>query len=401
MTKRPALLALAIVSMTTAGRLSAQLTISSEIQGAAYPRQALGRDARQGDFRGSLEVEYRHTLSEGLTFRSDLIVYGPHRTGALLDGTAALVWRRQHVEVAAGMLRERWGRFSNSNLDPLGPANTVFSLLRPEQRLSQPMIRTTTAIGGVSLDLYLLGPGRLQPLPDTDRRFSLGLPSRNVVRRGALGDQAVGVRASGTSSGVDWSAHAFVGRSRRPTFVPRFSNAGQPIGVDAVYTNIQQFGADAEKTVAAWRLIAEGFVRKGAMNISGREQTYIAGSAAAEYQRFGVLGGAYDFIPRVEVTADGRGTQADLPFASSVRIGARLAQTRLLPFQIEPAYAYDVTLRAHGLIASVEKAIAESPNLRLGFRFTKLTRGAKPSLLDAWKYDLEVAAFLRIEVSPK
>lgn len=401
MSRSPALLTLAASFFATAGHVAGQLTVSSELQGAAYPRQAYGRDARQGDFRGSLEVEYRHTLGEGLTFRGDLLVYGPHRASALLDGTAALVWRRSRVEIAGGLLRERWGRFSNSTLDPLGPSNTVFSLLRPEQRLSQPAIRTTAFLGSVSLDFYVLAGGRLQPLPDSDRRFSLGLPSRNVVRRGSLGDQALGFRASGTSSGVDWSAHAFAGRSRRPTFVPRFSSAGQPIGVDAVYTNIQQFGGDVEKTVAAWRLVAEGFVRKGAVNISGREQTYGAGAAAAEYQRFGILGGAYDFIPRIEMTADGRGAQADLPFASSVRVGARLAQTRLLPFQLEPAYAYDMTLRAHGLIASVEKAVSESPNLRLGLRFTKLSRGAKPSLLDAWRYDLELAAFLRIEVSPK
>jgi hypothetical protein len=398
-TRRQAALAL-IVAICGAGRLQGQLTVSSELQGSIYPRQAFGREARQGDFRGSLELEYKHTLREGLSFRSDLIAYGPNLGRAFFDGTAALVWRRGPLEIAGGLLRERWGRFTNSNLDPLGPANTLFSLLRPELRLSQATVRTTVFFRGVSLDFYVLAGGRLQPLPDIDRRFSLGLPSRNIVRRGALADQALGFRASGTTAGVDWAVHTFAGRSRRPTFVPRFTT-GQAAGVDAIYTDIRQFGGELEKTVADWRLVTEGFVRNGAVNVSGREQTYGHLAAAAEYQRFGVFGKAYDLIPRAEVTADSRGVQTDLPFASSLRIGARLAQTGLLPFQIEPAYAYDLTLRAHGVIASVEKAVAESPNLRLGFRFAKLSRGRKPSLLDAWKYDVELAAFLRVEVSPR
>ena len=391
MIRPSAVLAAILIQCATAW---GQLSVSSELQGSLYPKEAFGRDARQADFRGSLELEYKHALREDLNFRGDLVVYGPDRGSAFFDGIASLVWRRGPVEIAGGLLRERWGRFTNSTLDPLGPSNTVFSLLRPELRLSQPTLRTTVDFRGVSFDVYVLAGGRLQPLPDTDRRYSLGFPSRNIVHRGALGDQALGFRASGTAAGVDWSAHTFVGLSRRPTFV------GSATGIDAVYTDIRQFGAEAEKTVADWRFVTEGFVRQGAVNVSGRKQTYGNLAAAAEYQRFGILGKAYDLIPRLEVTADSRGNQADLPFASSVRLGARLAQTRLLPVQIEPAYAYDLTLRAHGVIASVEKAVAESPNLRVGFRFTKLSRGKTLSLLDAWRQDVEFAVFLKVRMDP-
>jgi hypothetical protein len=283
----------------------------------------------------------------------------------------------------------------------LGPSNTLFSLLRPEQRLAQPAVRLTTLLGGVTIDFYALAGARLQPLPDTDRRFSLGVPARNVIRRGALADQALAVRLSGTKAGIDWSAHTYFGLSRRPTFVPQFTATGQLTSIDAVYTEVRQFGLELEKTVADWRLIAEGFARKGAVNVTEREQTYGYVAAAAVYQRFGVFGRAYDLIPRLEVTADSRGDKADLPFASSLRVGTRIAQTRMLPFQIEPAYAYDLSSRGHGVIVSAEKAIAESPNLRLGFRFTKLLSGSRPGLLDVWKHDVELAGYLRIEVSPK
>ena len=396
MTRIAAVLTVLCASVTC---VEAQLSFSSELQGSMYPHQAIGRPARQTDFRGWGEVEFKRTLSPGLDVRGDLIVYATHQQHAFADGTAALVWRTRRLEIAGGLLRERWGRFTNSGLDVLGPVNTVFSMLRPEVRLSQPAIRTTVFAGGLSFDVYVLASGRLQPLPDVDRRFSLGVPSRNVIQRGAMGDQALAFRVSGTKSDIDWSAHMYVGRSRRPTFVPRFTAAAELTGIDAVYTEIRQFGGEIETTVADWRLVAEGFSREGAVNITGRKQAYGHVAAAAEYQRFGAFGRNYDIIPRFELTADSRGNQTDLPFASSVRMGTRIVQTGLLPVQIEAAYAYDWLLRGHGVISSVEKAVSESPMLRLGFRFTNVFDNTKPSLLNFWKRDLELSAYLRIEVS--
>ena len=50
-------------------------------------------------------------------------------------------------------------------------------------------------------------------------------------------------------------------------------------------------------------------------------------------------------------------------------------------------------------MAAVEKALAESPTLNLGFRFTAFSAGRKPSVLDIWKDDLELFSYLRIELS--
>jgi hypothetical protein len=393
--------AVIIAMCVPATRMEAQIAFSSELQGALYPQEAIGRPARQADFRGWAQVDYKQKLSERLSFQGDLIAYGPHDQSALADGTAALVWRTQRIEIAGGLLRERWGRFTNSYLDVLGPPNTVFSLLRPETRLSQPTIRTTAFFAGVALDVYVLAGGRLQPLPDTNRRFSLGAPARNVVRRGGMGDQAVAFRLSGTKGDIDWSTHAYAGRSRRPTFVPRSTSAGQLAGIDAVYTDIRQFGGEFETTVADWRLMAEGFSRQGGVDVTGRQRTYGHVATAAEYQRFGAFGRKYDIIPRFEVTADTRGDRADLPFASSMRAGTRIVKAGLLPLQIEAAYAYDWSLRGRGVIASVEKTVAESPMLRLGFRFTNFSHSVKPSLLNIWNHDLELSAYLRIEVSKR
>jgi hypothetical protein len=301
--------------------------------------------------------------------------------------------------VAAGLLREQWGRLPHSPLDALGPSNTAFSLVGPERRLSQPTVRATAFLGGITLDVYGLAAGRRQPIPESDGRFGFGVPSRDVALRGRLGDQSLALRVSANSMNVDWSAHAFAGRSRRPTFVPRFSSAAGLVGVDAVYGSGVQAGGELETTRSDWRFLAEGFVRGGGLDVTGRERTYGYVAGAAEYQRLGAFNGAYNVIPRFELMADTRGDAADVPFASALRAGMRVANTELLPAQIDLAYSFDWVFRGHGIMASVEKALAESPTMNVGFRVTAFTGGSTRSVLDLWKDDLELYSYVRIEVS--
>ena len=387
------------VALSIAGTAAGQLAVSSEVLGAVYPQQPPTRPAGDGDVRGSARLELDRALGKNVTFSGDLQVYGSNRRRALADGEAALVWRGSRVEVAGGLLREQWGRFPNSALDVLGPSNTPFSLVDPEPRLSQPTIRTTAFMGRVSLDVYALAGARRQPLPESDGRFGFGVATRDVVLRGGMADTAVAARVSGTSLDVDWSAHVFRGGSRRPTFVPRFGAPGTLERVDATYTEITQAGGELETTRADWRFLAEGFTRSGALDVTGRERRYGYVAAAAEYQRFGAFDGAFNLIPRVELTADTRGDRADIPFASSVGAGIRVERTQLLPVRVDAAYSFDWSVRGHGVMASMEKPLSESPNLNLGVRFTAFTAGAKPSVLDVWDDDLELYTYVRVELS--
>jgi hypothetical protein len=162
---------------------------------------------------------------------------------------------------------------------------------------------------------------------------------------------------------------------------------------------VVQAGGEIETTRADWRFLAEGFVRRGDVDVVGRPRTYAAVSAAAEYQRLGAFDGAYNLIPRVELIADTRGDAADIPFASSIRAGMRTATTGRLPLQIDAAYLLDWAVRGHGVMASAEKALAEAPTVNLGFRLTAFTGSRTRSVLDIWKDDLELYTYLRIEVS--
>ena len=50
-------------------------------------------------------------------------------------------------------------------------------------------------------------------------------------------------------------------------------------------------------------------------------------------------------------------------------------------------------------MAAIEKTLAESPTVNVGFRFTAFSAGSTPSVLDVWKDDLELYSYVRIEVS--
>jgi hypothetical protein len=265
--------------------------------------------------------------------------------------------------------------------------------------LTQPTIKATVFFGGVSVDTYALAGWRRQPLPERDSRFGFGVETRDVARRGGMGDQALAVRVSGTELALDWSVHVFGGLNRRPTFVPQFTPDARVAAVEAVYTDVLQFGGEIETTRADWRFFAEGFGRRGAIDVTGGERTYGFIASAAEYQRLGAFGGRYNVIPRFDIMVDTRGDRADIPFASAARAGARIAQTGRLPFQVEAGYAYDWAFRGHGVMASLEKSLAESPLLNLGFRFTAFRAGSKPSVLDLWEDDLELYSYVRIELS--
>jgi hypothetical protein len=390
---------LAAVLWVPAVTSARQLSASTEVQGAVYPTEPSGRQAIDAELRGWSSVEFDHAILKHVTFSGDLIVYGSNQRQALVDGEAKVAWRGGRFGLAAGLLRERWGRFTDSPLDPLGPSNTPFSLVEPELRLAQPTLRGTLFFDGLSVDVYGLAGHRSQPLPEHDGRFGFGVPTGDDVRRGGFADQAIGFRVSGTELDVDWAAHLFNGLSRRPTFVPSVTPDGRLAGVNAVYTQILQAGGEVETTRADWRFLAEGFGRGGAVDVTGQEHTYLYAAAAAEYQRLGAFGGAYNIIPRLEIMTDTRGDRADIPFGSGARAAMRIAQTRRLPAQVDMAYSYDWAFRGHSVLASVEKALAESPTFNLGFRFTAFSAGAKPSVLDIWHDDLELFSYVRVGLS--
>ena len=261
----------------------------------------------------------------------------------------------------------------------LGPANTPFSLVDPERRLSQPTVRATAFLERRHGRRLRARGERRQPLPESDGRFGFGVPTHDVALRGGLGDQALAVRVSGTQVDVDWAAHVFGGLSRRPTFVPRFTADAGLAGVDAIYTRSLQVGGELETTRADWRFLGRRVRPRAARRRDGPGADLRLRGGGGRIpaprrvqRRLQRHSRASSSWPTPEATAP---TSRSRP---SLRAGMRIARHgSCLPAQVDVAYSLDWVFRGHGVMASVEKALAESPTMNLGFRFTAFSAGAR------------------------
>ena len=211
---------------TPATGFAGQLTFSSEVQSAWYPREGTARDATENDLRGWSSLEARRAVGKGVEVRGrahDLRVASP----------ACRLRRRSRARLAPS---ERWksppaccvnngAAFPTPRSTRLGPANTAFSLVAPERRLSQPTLRATAFLDGVSVDVYALAGSRRQPIPESDGRFGFGVPSRDVAPAGPHG-RPVGGRARVGQPASTWtgartsSAAAAAGRRSSPDSPP-------------------------------------------------------------------------------------------------------------------------------------------------------------------------------------
>ena len=164
------------------------------------------------------------------------------------------------IEVAGGLLRERWGRFANSQLDTLGPMNTLFSLVEPEQRLSQADDQND-GILRCHLGRCLCARGPARATRSRDRR-----PVR--VRRPGTGRRRARPhgRSGGGGSGLRYArprltgAHTFSAASAAgQRSCPRFGPNAELAAVDGISTEILQIGGELETTRADWRFSPRAF----------------------------------------------------------------------------------------------------------------------------------------------
>ena len=385
----------AIPATSAAGQLPCRPRFRARcIPGTGRPARRRGGYSRLviGRVRPRRSEELR--VQRRTWWSTDPIADGRSSTVKPRSSGAARTWRSRPACCANG------GDGSpNSALDVLGPSNTPFSLVEPETALE------SADDQGHGVFRSHVGrrvrAGRRTPAAASGERWPLRLRRRDARRRprGAMGDPRSRFASRAPSSTLDWCAHVFGGLSRRPTFVPRFTPDVGLAAVDAVYTEILQVGGELETTRADWRFFAEGFGRRGAVDVTGRERTYGYVAAAAEYQRLGAFGGRYNFIPRFEFMADTRGDRADIPFARRCSAGMRVARTGRLPLQLEMGYSYDWVFRGHGVMASVEKAAGRITNVESRIPVHGFPRGTKPSVLDIWEDDLELNSYVRIELS--
>ena len=337
----------------------------------SYPRDPVGRrrhrrgSPRLGVARVRPRVRQAASRSAGTCSCTDRTSAAGSSTGKPRSSGAA---RRQRSPAACCVSSS--AAFTDSALDPLGPANTPFSLVRAG---TSPQSAGAPGDGvprrRVGRRLRAGGPA---PAAASRERRPLRLRRADHATSSSAAPSATSrwrVRVSGTQPRLDWSAHVFGGRSRRPTFVPRCSlrrDARQPW----MRSTPRSFrpAATSRRRAPTGGFCGGGF-RPPRRRRRHRARTDVRGpSAAAPNTSASARLAAATTSSRASSSWPTRGATA--PTSRSpprCAPGLRVAQHgRFAPRRSTSAISFDWAFRGHGRDpASVEKALAESPTVNL------------------------------------
>ena len=103
----------------------------------------------------------------------------------------------------------------------------------------------------------------------------------------------------------------FDGTSREPSAQLDFTPAGE-LNLVQYYTQIRQFGLDAQLTLGPWLFKLEAIQRSGALNLRGREEDYMASVIGSEYTLYSIFDSVADLTLFGEWHYDDRNRDAPL-----------------------------------------------------------------------------------------
>jgi len=275
----------------------------------------------------------------------------------------------EHWELKAGVDRVFWGVTESVHLVDIvnqtdlvaNPAGTV--------KLGQPMLQLRWLRRGGSLDAFLLPYFRERPFPGASGRLRPGIP---IAHGGALYESSAGRRHVDVAARYwlqagrwDLGFSYFAGTNRDPVLLPQLDLDGR-VRLQSYYSQISQFGLDAQHTVNAWLWKLELRYRRGELNRLLEAETYTAVAAGFEYTWFSV-GGLADVGLVAEGLGDERRARTPHDFDQAAFVGMRVSLVDAASSQLLLGITYG--LRTEATLARLEI------ERRLGHRWTVQING--------------------------
>ena len=216
-------------------------------------------------------------------------------------------------ELRLGVDRVFWGVTESQHLVDI--VNQVDFVEHPggESKLGQPMAHLTWSADWGTVEIFGLPYHRARTFPGRSGRLRLPLVIDNEhVSYESAAKQwhlDLAARYSRSLGPLDVGLSVFDGTSREPFLLPGTDSSGAPSLVQH-YSQIRQFGLDAQLTAGSWLFKLEAIQRSGARNLLGREDDYAATVLGGEYTFYSVFGSAADLSLLSEWNYDGRGRNA-------------------------------------------------------------------------------------------
>ena len=216
-------------------------------------------------------------------------------------------------ELRVGVDQVFWGVTESQHLVDI--INQVDFVEHPngEAKLGQPMAHATWFGDWGAFELFGMPYHRARTFQGRAGRLRLPfiVDDENIAYESGAGrwHPDLAARYSHSLGPLDLGLSVFDGTNREPFLLPGADPAGAPALLQH-YTQIRQFGLDAQVTLGSWLLKLEAIQRSGALNLSGLEEDYVAAVTGGEYAFYSVGGSAIDLSVLSEWNFDGRGRDA-------------------------------------------------------------------------------------------
>ncbi len=313
-------------------------------------------------------------------------------------------------EVLIGASRVFWGKTELLHLVDIINQTDGLENLDGEDKLGQPMLKTTWTTGTGNLQLFVLpwfrerlhvnekGRFRSEPVVrDSRAMYQSGAEERHV-------DAAI--RWEGWWDAVDYGVAYFEGTQRNPKFFP---DALPPTGLIPFYGQLKQFSIDAQYTAEGWLWKLEAVYRKednsalavtlpgvtavtpataailqgfGGLGVSPGssfggapvvsfvedQPEFAAATGGFEYSFYGVFGTGMDLGVVGEYMWDGRGKDAETLFQDDFFIALRLAGNDINDNALLAGVVVDLEYKSRFFSAEYSRRIGNSMKLSLEAR---------------------------------
>ncbi len=216
-------------------------------------------------------------------------------------------------ELRLGVDQVFWGVTESQHLVDI--VNQVDFVEHPngEAKLGQPMVHATWFGDWGAFEIFGMPYHRARTFqgPQGRLRLPFVVDDERIRYEGGGGPWHLDLasRYSHSFGLIDLGLSVFDGTSREPFLIPGADQEGAPALLQ-YYTQIRQFGLDAQVTVGSWLLKLEAIHRDGARNLAGVEEDYFAAVLGGEYTFYSVAGSAVDLSVVSEWNYDGRGRNA-------------------------------------------------------------------------------------------
>ena len=231
-----------------------------------------------------------------------------------------LLYTADHWEAIAGISRVFWGVTESGHLVDIINQTDRLEGFDGEDKLGQPMLRTSHLFDQDVLDLYVLPGFRERAFLPSDQPLALPFPiEEDKTLYGARNGQQhvdLAARFSGYRGMVDYGLSWFSGTSRDPEFIAQSNGTFRPR-----YPLINQWGLDVQLTLDSWLWKLEAIHR--AFETEALTSDFSAGIGGAEYTIYELADSLFDLGLLAEWHVDSRDDRTTVPLQNDLFVGMR------------------------------------------------------------------------------